>query len=373
MLIRRLIRAILNELEISLEWRRESREKRAEISTINPSELTYNPERKQKKKEQICEEIFRLWRYKKGAYSCQDTIRDYFMLGVDAEGEDVERYVFQQELDARRDGNQPSFASVMNEKDFVTRYLHCRGVAASLLLGKTDKDGFFDNSVNGLPVPFLEWFDTYNKPIFAKPINGCQGIGCFKLEKSNNTYLLNGEAIAAEELLSAIPYHLIEQYIIQHKDLAKVHPQSCNDVRIITVRVQDEIKIYGAFARFGIGNMHVDNLYSGGLFVGVKEDGYLAEKGLIVFGKQRGAYRAHPDTGICFSTYKVPMWEECCAHAKAAHREFPFLHSCGWDVTITPEGPLIIEGNEQWGSPYLQIWFEPARKELDKYFPACTR
>ena len=42
------------------------------------------------------------------------------------------------------------------------------------------------------------------------------------------------------------------------------------------------------------------------------------------------------------------------ALAAAAHRTFPSVLRVGWDLAITPDGPLLIEGNDDMGVESLQ-------------------
>lgn len=57
-------------------------------------------------------------------------------------------------------------------------------------------------------------------------------------------------------------------------------------------------------------------------------------------------YDRHPDTGVEFVGYQLPMVPEAIALAKEAAHEIPQVAHVGWDMAITPTGPAIIEGND---------------------------
>jgi hypothetical protein len=66
-------------------------------------------------------------------------------------------------------------------------------------------------------------------------------------------------------------------------------------------------------------------------------------------------FESHPDTGVKFEGYTIPMLDEAIALAKEAAREIPQMGHIGWDVAITPTGPAIIEGNEYPGTDLCQL------------------
>jgi len=49
----------------------------------------------------------------------------------------------------------------------------------------------------------------------------------------------------------------------------------------------------------------------------------------------------------------LPFWDEACALAETAARHFLPIRTIGWDVALTPEGPVILEGNFWW-NPFNQ-------------------
>jgi hypothetical protein len=56
----------------------------------------------------------------------------------------------------------------------------------------------------------------------------------------------------------------------------------------------------------------------------------------------------HPDSGIVFEGFAIPFYHEAVAMAKELQRRFYGLRSIGWDIAIGTEGPIIVEGNDNW-------------------------
>lgn len=53
----------------------------------------------------------------------------------------------------------------------------------------------------------------------------------------------------------------------------------------------------------------------------------------------------HPITGVQVTGRVLPFWREVMDLAAAAHRQVPQRVLVGWDIAITEEGPMLIEGN----------------------------
>jgi hypothetical protein len=50
----------------------------------------------------------------------------------------------------------------------------------------------------------------------------------------------------------------------------------------------------------------------------------------------------------------MPLWHETQRLALAAHRAFHYRTTVGWDIAITPEGPVLLEGNTNYDVMFLQ-------------------
>jgi len=62
------------------------------------------------------------------------------------------------------------------------------------------------------------------------------------------------------------------------------------------------------------------------------------------------AYDRHPETGGRIAGARLPNWDETIKVVLSAHEQFSEFQSIGWDVAITEQGPVLIEGNQDWGN-----------------------
>ena len=72
----------------------------------------------------------------------------------------------------------------------------------------------------------------------------------------------------------------------------------------------------------------------------------------------------HPATRFSLIDFSVPFWQECLELAKELSLKFLPLQAVGWDIAITNNGPLAIEGNGNW-VPVMP--FEISHDKLKEY------
>lgn len=62
----------------------------------------------------------------------------------------------------------------------------------------------------------------------------------------------------------------------------------------------------------------------------------------------------HPRTGRPITGTIAPQWPALKDAALAAHRAFMHRIVIGWDIALTPEGPMVLEGNSNFDVMFLQ-------------------
>lgn len=165
---------------------------------------------------------------------------------------------------------------------------------------------------------------------------------------------------------------LIQERISQHSALAEINPHAVNSVRIVTLKRSDsEVTILGALMRIGRRGSAADNWAQGGLSVGIDLCTGKLSRGVFKpkFGGEWTS--VHPETGVEFTGQKVPYWLECIDLSRRAAEAYSGVGTVGWDIAVTTEGPVLMEGNADWDLPMLQIHTEgllagSLRDELEK-------
>lgn len=56
-------------------------------------------------------------------------------------------------------------------------------------------------------------------------------------------------------------------------------------------------------------------------------------------------FHEHPDTGFVSKGFEVPYWQDILKLTAEAASVVPQVGYVGWDVAISKDGPVLIEGN----------------------------
>ncbi|MBU1377274.1 MAG: hypothetical protein KKE02_17500 [Alphaproteobacteria bacterium] len=202
--------------------------------------------------------------------------------------------------------------------------------------------------------------DPAGRALIAKPADGEGGDGLVVL----------GAFADAEELEAALPPHVrgrpgvtvIQPRIGIHPALRDLALDALPTVRVVTILDEgDAPEVVSATFRFASDpTARVDNMKAGGLIAAV--DLTAGTLGVACRGYGGGDHEVHPVTGAPVTGRALPDWDAVKALAVRAHAvAFADYALIGWDVAMTPDGPLLIEGN---GKPGVLMPQRAARRGL---------
>lgn len=116
--------------------------------------------------------------------------------------------------------------------------------------------------------------------------------------------------------------------------------------------------------RVGANGNTVDNWASGGLAVAIDENGILRGEGQYEFPiDDKMSESSHPDTHVPFDGFQIPFYKEAIENAQHLHRFFYGIPCIGWDIAFTEDGPIFIEGNDNFEISLNQAVHGPLKKE----------
>lgn len=234
------------------------------------------------------------------------------------------------------------------------------------LLGVASEGSWFDGAEPFGPQALREGLAS-GKHYVVKPLQGGGGTGVRFLGAEGPDLVRFGvESLPVstiETLVRSLPYHGFYPKVAQHPDVARLFPNATNTLRVLMFRGAEDAEPRLLGAQLRVGNRTSAPLdsffYQGGLSVLVDAQGTTVQ---AVQRDPRGhaaLFTHHPDTGAPLVGVGIPYWDDVLDALLTFHRNVPAFDFVGWDVLLTPERPLIIEGNH---NPGLRTLF--AHKSL---------
>lgn len=165
------------------------------------------------------------------------------------------------------------------------------------------------------------------------------GLGVFYFQPTGHSV----EDLTA--IIKQIPCDLVIQQRIKQSDvLAKINSDSVNTLRLISLLKKDgSVKIYSSILRMGIKGSKVDNASSGGISVGINEDGSLKD---VAFSNDGVRYTEHPTSHVKFGDFVIPNFGLARDMVIKLHPRFPHFRLISWDIAVDiNDEPLLIEAN----------------------------
>jgi hypothetical protein len=196
--------------------------------------------------------------------------------------------------------------------------------------------------------------------IIVKPRDGMGGDGVRAFDKVAGGYRDEaGRELAPAELIDGWKHEskrhalVVQPRVRNGAEGARWSRGGLCSVRVVTTRRGDEPpSLLLALLRVPAADAVVDNMYRGGLVSTI--DPASGEVGpalsIRVTDVMRRAFvDRHPATGQTIAGCRLSGWDEIVGLSLRAHASLDGFHSIGWDIAMTDDGPLLIEGNHDWG------------------------
>ena len=218
-----------------------------------------------------------------------------------------------------------------------------------------------DGSIIRDQVDWINYFERLApREIVIKPSLGVYARSFRVLERQEKGWCGgSGHTYSSEELYQSLTQDpLYDRFILQervrnHEGLTQVsNSETLQTVRVVTLmNSRGTPQIINALLKIVQGNNITDN------FAGGDSGNLLANLDittgqiLAVVGKQNGSLENithNQQTHSSYLEFTVPLWEEVKELALHAATKFLPIKTIGWDIGITQNGTLIIEGNQCW-------------------------
>lgn len=302
----------------------------------------------------------------------------YFLYGFDVVGfRDESDYVDYTCFKKRRDKH--NFSSLLNpiailrDKSLFGIIASAYGIQTPKVVGVITKGDNLFLYEDKICIKFDDFLKSKPHDLFLKVVDGECADGVYHITSDTHNVTCSGETISIADYVNRL--NINNRYIIQekisqqHAALSAIYSKSINTIRLVTVvdPVTNTPCVLSAVLRVGCGISEVDNWAVGGLCVGIQESGELEKFAFYKpgFGTK---VSTHPNSGIIFKGYKIPYFKEAISEAIRFHKILGGIHSIGWDIAITENGPCFIEGNDNWEITLHQVTSHGMQKEFEHYF-----
>ncbi|MEP6016959.1 MAG: sugar-transfer associated ATP-grasp domain-containing protein [Paracoccaceae bacterium] len=203
--------------------------------------------------------------------------------------------------------------------------------------------------------------DTARYPLFVKPCVGSGSVGSASIESCEADVLSLGNGQQAD--VSGFAKEVVEDYpegfifqtaVVQHPDLVQMAGEAVGTMRVVTTRDKTGIAPLYTVWKIPSPQAMSDNFWQSGSMVALVDDETgQVQKCNIGSGLNAKLLDKHPVSDIAFEGFQIPHWDEIQRIACEGHGLFPEFGLVGWDIAVGPDGPIIIECND---NPYHVLW-----------------
>lgn len=223
----------------------------------------------------------------------------------------------------------------------------------------------------------VKWFSTgKEEPVenllghkldgFLKMLTKWGGQNVHRLEITDHGLFLDKQPASPGILkqMTMTGTYVLQKTVTQHPELSRLNPSSVNTVRLVTIHDGITAQNLAGFIRMGLENSLIDNITRGGVGCAIHADGTLWSEGL------NGSVRInhHPTSGVAFEGFRIPYYTEAIDLVRTMHLSFHCFFIIAWDIAITEDGPVVIEGNPVGDLIYEQHFYT----HIKKTFLSCA-
>jgi len=173
-----------------------------------------------------------------------------------------------------------------------------------------------------------------------------------------------------QRFVASLDGFMVLEQVSQAGYSERIYPNSTNTIRIMTLydREKDEAVVLAAAHKFATNSSYpAETVIRGGLLSRIDlESGQLRET--ITRPNMYSYLRCekHPDTGMPIEGTVIPNWDSILKTIRSASKQLAFLPYIGWDIVVTENNFVVIEGNTKPGIESMQILAPLLEKERNR-------
>jgi hypothetical protein len=261
--------------------------------------------------------------------------------------------------------NPPSYTALTEDKSVFYRFCVSAGIAVPQLFAIIEPGfGWATNPMSFAHRRDGERFLEAALPseFIIKPADGVYGREVYLFERDGIHFVDAARKIhtlsALYDLMCSNPHYrrfVIQERLRNHPEVLRLTSNEfLQTVRMVTLVDKRGVPwVVCCQFRMILGDSLTDNFSSG--HKGNLLANICASTGEITAVFKRAAagvgldcVSTHPRTGVAFAGARLPLWTDACEMISDAAVKFLPIRTLGWDVALTPKGPIIVEANRTW-------------------------
>ena len=303
----------------------------------------------------------------------------YYVMGEDVKGENWKDYIpelHNLQILTEANNNWPksergfNYVLSLADKWSFAEVMESNGFPVPQTVGLLRNGGLIFHHSQGATVDIGQLLDCPGD-LLLKPVLGSGGKGIIPVKIADRTIISDGQELSLDALRDEVKddTYLIQRRVTnQHPGMKTFFAKSLNTIRVTMVRTETGVEVLGCMFMTGASDAAYSNWHFGGICVNVDENGRLGKYG---FSLSKKRITHHPDSGIAFEGYQLPYFKETIQLCKQAMDVYYGMQSIGWDMAVTEDGPIFIEGNNLWGVVAHQMvehkgWADKYRKYFNQ-------
>lgn len=191
----------------------------------------------------------------------------------------------------------------------------------------------------------------------VKTCDGSYGINLWSIKKANNSIQVHNldQQLSAQQFATLLEKSG-ESYLVQKKievaqTLRSIMPGlGCGTMRVMTfLRPDGSVAQPYCFIKLTTAVAISDNFSGnawGNMLAIINMKNFTIER--VVSKAANGLYCGvthHPDTGVDLRNYPVPEVQQALDLGRRCALVFPDIPAVGWDIVVTDQGAVVLEGN----------------------------
>ena len=193
-------------------------------------------------------------------------------------------------------------------------------------------------------------------PCFGKPVCGIRSVGVMSLESydagDDSLRTQEGRTLPVKDVIAAIEDHRKDGYLFQdrllpHSDIQAICGERIASIRLVVLlKAGEGPKILHALWKVPAGDSIADNFWrQGNVLAALDIESGRVIRALRGVGLEEEELTAHPDSGRPLVDFTIPHWDRVVAACLDCAAALPGLTLQAWDVSVGPDGPVMVEVN----------------------------